>query len=44
MLERIEDKFEAGFDWLNADGDDALKMSIVFGTFVVLIGLVGLCN
>jgi len=44
MLEKIETKFEAVFDWLNADGDDALKMTVVFGTFVLLIAGAGLCN
>jgi hypothetical protein len=43
MLNKIEEKFERVFEWLNEDGDDALKMSIVFGSFIVLIGLAGLC-
>lgn len=43
MLNKIEEKFERVFEWLNEDGDDILKMSVVFGLFIVLIGLVGLC-
>ena len=44
MLENIETKFENVFDWLNADGDEAMKTTVVGVTFVILIGLVGLCN